>query len=44
LQDAFSSCVLVASAGNDGLPTTDAIEGGFVKYEDIYPAGYNYVI
>lgn len=28
LQDAFPSCVLVAAAGNDGLPTNDAINAG----------------
>ena len=43
LAKAFSSCVLVASAGNDGLPTTDAPEQ-FVQKEDIYPAGYSYVL
>ncbi len=42
LQDAFSSCVLVAAAGNDGLPTTDARE--YTVKEDVYPAGYDYVI
>lgn len=44
LQDAFPSCVLVAAAGNDGLPTTDAINAGYFNTEDIYPAGYKYVI
>ncbi len=24
LEDSFADCVLVASTGNDGLPTTDA--------------------
>lgn len=43
LASAFQDCVLVASAGNDGLPTTDA-PGDFVKKEDIYPAGYSYVL
>lgn len=43
LEDAFSECVLVASAGNDGLPTTDA--PAYYPYkEDFYPAGYSYVI
>lgn len=43
LARAFSSCVLVASAGNDSLPTTDApVE--FPRKEDIYPAGYSYVL
>ncbi len=41
LKDAFGQCVMVASAGNDGCPTTDY---PFVPKEDIYPAGYNYVI
>lgn len=43
LASAFQDCVLVASAGNDGLPTTDAPDD-FVKKEDIYPAGYSYVL
>lgn len=43
LASAFQDCVLVASAGNDGLPTTDAPDA-FVKKEDIYPAGYSYVL
>ena len=42
LKDAFGQCVLVASAGNDGCPTTDYPL--LVPKEDIYPAGYNYVI
>ncbi len=43
LEDAFATAVLVASAGNDGLPTADApIE--FMKMVDIYPAAYNFVI
>ena len=41
LQDAFPSCVLVAAAGNDGLPTTDY---PISPKEDIYPAGYKYVL
>lgn len=44
LQDAFPSCVLVAAAGNDGFPTTDAKQAGYLFTEDIYPAGYKYVI
>ncbi len=44
LEDAFSDCVLVASAGNDGLPTTDADPALYPKREDIYPAAYSYVI
>lgn len=44
LQDAFPSCVLVAAAGNDGLPTNDAQEAGYLFTEDIYPAGYKYVL
>ena len=41
LQDAFPSCVLVAAAGNDGLPTKDY---PISPKEDIYPAGYKYVL
>lgn len=41
LQDAFPSCVLVAAAGNDGLPTTDY---PISPREDFYPAGYKYVL
>ena len=44
LEDAFADCVLVASAGNDGLPTTDADPAKYPKSEDIYPAGYTYVL
>lgn len=44
LQGAFPSCVLVAAAGNDGLPTNDAKQAGYLFTEDIYPAGYKYVI
>ena len=44
LQDAFPSCVLVAAAGNDGLPTNDATLAGYLFTEDIYPAGYKYVL
>ena len=44
LQDAFPSCVLVAAAGNDGLPTNDAFGAGYLLTEDIYPAGYKYVL
>jgi len=41
LESAFSDCVLVAAAGNNGLPTTDY---PFLPKQDIYPAGYSYVI
>ena len=44
LKDASHDCVLVASAGNDGLPTTDAPTPPYYLKEDFYPAGYNYVI
>lgn len=44
LEDAFADCVLVASAGNDGIPTTDAPPEIYPKREDIYPAGYPYVL
>lgn len=44
LEDAFSDCVLVASAGNNGRPTTDADTALYPKREDIYPAGYTYVL
>lgn len=40
LQDAFSSCVLVAAAGNDGIPTADCPLGG----QNMYPESYFYVI
>ena len=40
LQEAFGSCVLVASAGNDGIPTSDAPEE-FLQKADTYPAGYS---
>lgn len=40
LQDAFNSCVLVAAAGNDGIPTADCPSGG----RNMYPASYSYVI
>ena len=43
LADAFGSCVLVAAAGNDGLPTKDA-PSQFLFKEDFYPAGYSYVL
>lgn len=43
LADAFGKCVLVAAAGNDGLPTADAPED-FMKKADFYPAGYSYVL
>ena len=41
LQAAFTDCVLVASAGNDCQPTTDSDQD---PSEDIYPAGYPYVL
>lgn len=41
LQDAFSSCVLVAAAGNDGYPTLDA---PLTPSGNMYPAAYSYVI
>ena len=44
LQDAFPSCVLVAAAGNDSLPTTEAKRYGYLIAEDFYPAGYKYVL
>lgn len=40
LQDAFNSCVLVASAGNYRIPTADCPLGG----QNTYPASYSYVI
>lgn len=40
LQDAFNSCVLVAAAGNDRIPTADCPLGG----QNMYPAAYSYVI
>lgn len=40
LQDAFNSCVLVAAAGNDGIPTADCPLGG----QNMYPASYSYAI
>ena len=40
LQDAFGNCVLVAAAGNEGMPTADCPLGGV----NIYPAAYSYVI
>ncbi len=42
LEDAFGSCVLVAAAGNGGVPTTDYPLN--VPKEDFYPAGYSYVL
>ena len=43
LSDAFASCVLVASAGNDGVPTSDA-PAVFIGKRDIFPAGFSYVL
>ncbi len=42
LQDAFGTAVLVAAAGNNGYTTLDAPDN--YPREDIYPAGYSYVI
>lgn len=43
LADAFGTSVLVAAAGNNGKPTTDALP--YIPFvEDIYPAGYSYVL
>ena len=39
LSNAFGSCVLVAAAGNYGMPTSELIGGA-----DFYPAGYSFVI
>jgi len=44
LESAFGDCVLVASAGNDGLPTTDAPATVYPGRVDIYPAAYSYVL
>lgn len=46
LKDAFGDTVLVAAAGNDGKPTTDAQAYGYLPNEtiDIYPGGYSYVL
>lgn len=44
LEDAFADCVLVASAGNNGRPTTDADPDLYPKREDVYPAAYPYVL
>lgn len=41
LADAFATCVLVAAAGNDGVPTDDA---PWEPSWDVFPAGYSYVI
>lgn len=43
LEKAFSTCVLVAAAGNEGLPTTDA-PADFTKKADMYPAAYAFVL
>lgn len=42
LQDAFTSSVLVAAAGNDGIPTLDHPVAAFKG--NMYPASYSYVI
>jgi subtilisin family serine protease len=44
LANAFGSCILVAAAGNNGLPTTDAMSAGFNLAIDCFPAGYSYVL
>uniref|UniRef100_UPI0025EC939B S8 family serine peptidase n=1 Tax=Ruminococcus sp. TaxID=41978 RepID=UPI0025EC939B len=44
LKDAAKDAVLVASAGNDGLPTSEAAANGYKNCKDVYPAGYNCVI
>ncbi|WP_295084294.1 S8 family serine peptidase [Ruminococcus sp.] len=44
LKDAYEVSVLVASAGNDGLPTTEAATNGYNNCMDVYPAGYNFVV
>ena len=44
LNDAADYAVLVASAGNDGLPTSEAAENGYKNVKDVYPAGYSCVI
>ena len=44
LKDAAEYAVLVASAGNDGLPTSEASASGYKNCKDIYPAGFNTVI
>ncbi|MBQ7364394.1 MAG: S8 family serine peptidase [Clostridia bacterium] len=43
LSNAFATTVLVAAAGNDGFPTSDAPEE-YLKKWDVYPAGYTYVL
>ena len=42
LQDAFNSCVLVAAAGNDRMPTADCPYN--LPSANMYPAAYSYVI
>ena len=43
LRDASNDCVLVAAAGNNGYPTTDAIDY-IPQVVDHYPSGYSYVL
>lgn len=43
LSDAFGIAVLVAAAGNEGIPTADAPDD-FIKKADFYPAGYSFVL
>lgn len=42
LRAAYTDCLLVAAAGNDGLPTTDTAVA--LPRADMYPAGYTYVL
>lgn len=44
LQEASSRCILVAAAGNNGYPTTEGQFPADQKTEDVYPAGYSFVI
>ncbi len=44
LKDAAGSAVLIASAGNDGMPTSEAADSGYKNCRNVYPAGYNFVI
>ena len=42
LKSAYSDCLLVAAAGNDGMPTVETPL--LVPKADMYPAGYSYVL
>lgn len=44
LQEAASHCILVAAAGNEGLPTANDSFSSSRKTKDVYPAGYSCVI